>query len=122
MRSSAAQRRACRCEGNDAVKLYRPDDFTGNKAWDALDIERFDAATVRLHWTDKSYIWHVNDGPEVFILLTGSVRMHYRDANGVEDFFDMVPGDAVHCREGDNHKAEPLVPSRIMVIESPGSI
>ncbi len=41
-------------------------DFAGQTAWDALDIAAIDDATVRLHWADAPYIWHVNDGEEVF--------------------------------------------------------
>lgn len=97
-------------------------DFTGDNAWDALDIERIDLASVRLHWTDEAYIWHVNDGPEVFVLLAGHVRMHFRDADGITQSINMVPGDVFHCQEGDSHRAEPLVPSRILVVERAGSI
>ena len=104
------------------MQIHRPAEFEGRRAWDALDIEQFDAATVRLHWTDEAYIWHVNDGPEVFVLLTGRIRMHFRDQDGSERHVDMAPGDVAHCREGDAHKAEPLEPSRILVIERPGSI
>jgi mannose-6-phosphate isomerase-like protein (cupin superfamily) len=104
------------------MRILRAEGFTGAKAWDALDIECFDAATVRLHWTDRAYIWHVNDGPEVFAVLTGQVRMHRRDAEGVETHIDLRPGDVAHCVEGDIHRAEPLVPSRVLVVERPGSI
>ncbi len=58
-------------------------EFTGKTAWDALNIERIDDATVRLHWTDAPYKWHVNDGPEVFVVLDGEVDMHVRQ-NGRE--------------------------------------
>ncbi|WP_420418237.1 hypothetical protein [Pacificispira sp.] len=104
------------------MRHIQPSQFTGNRPWAALDIERFDAATVRLHWTDEAYIWHVNDGPEVFALLTGAVRMHIRDAAGDETHIDMAPGDIIHCTEGDEHRAEPLEPSRILVVERPGSV
>ena len=99
-----------------------PTDFTGKKAWDALDLTRIDDATVRLHWTDEAYIWHVNDGPEVFVLLAGSVRMHFRHPDGREDSIDMAPGEVFHCEDGDAHRAEPLEPSRILVVERAGSI
>ncbi|MDW3204539.1 MAG: cupin [Alphaproteobacteria bacterium] len=104
------------------MRQIKPGNFTGDRPWAALDIEAFDAATVRLHWTDEAYVWHVNDGPEVFVLLSGSVRMHSRGADGAETHIDMVPGDVVHCRQGDEHRAEPLEPSRILVVERPGSI
>lgn len=104
------------------MRFIRASEFTGQEAWEACDIERFDAATVRLHWTDKAYIWHENDGPEVFAVLDGCVRMHWRDHAGEEQFQDMHPGDLAHCTEGDVHKAEPLKPARVLVIERPGSI
>ena len=34
-------------------------------------------ATVRLHWTDQPYQWHVNDGDEVFAVLDGEVAVSY---------------------------------------------
>lgn len=104
------------------MRFLRASDYTGATAWDALDIERFQAASVRLHWTDKAYIWHENDGPEVFAVLDGRVRMHWRDEAGREDLQEMLPGDLVHCTVGDVHKAEPIGPARVLVIETPGSI
>ena len=65
------------------MRKIAPQDFTGARAWAALDIERFTrATTVRLHWTDEAYKWHVNDGPEVFVVLDGEVDMHCRGATG----------------------------------------
>ncbi|MDF1747558.1 MAG: cupin [Alphaproteobacteria bacterium] len=104
------------------MRHIKPKDFTGTRAWDALDIETIDTATIRLHWTDKSYIWHINDGPEVFVLLDGSLRMHFRHPDGREDSLLMTPGDIVHCEAGDSHKAEPLTTCRILVAERSGSI
>lgn len=49
------------------MRIIRSKEFTAGRAWGATEIERIAAATVRLHWTDESYVWHVNDGPEVFI-------------------------------------------------------
>ena len=46
-------------------------DFTGTAAWDALPIEQIEGATLRLHWSDAPYKWHINDGPEVFVVLDG---------------------------------------------------
>jgi mannose-6-phosphate isomerase-like protein (cupin superfamily) len=64
------------------VQVIRPSEFTGTKPWQAIDIERIDDATVRLHWTDAPYKWHVNDGPKVFAVLSGEVNMHTRDKDG----------------------------------------
>jgi hypothetical protein len=60
------------------MKFVTPRDFTANTAWDALPIAEIEGATIRLHWTDRPYLWHVNDGAEVFVVLDGAVTMHYR--------------------------------------------
>ena len=60
------------------MKFVTPRDFAAAKAWDALPIAEIEGATIRLHWTDRPYIWHVNDGAEVFVVLAGAVTMHYR--------------------------------------------
>ena len=52
--------------------------FRADRAWGALDLAEIDGATVRLHWTDTPYEWHVNDGTEVFVVLDGAVDMLYR--------------------------------------------
>ncbi|MEK0165467.1 cupin domain-containing protein [Phaeobacter sp. JH20_36] len=95
--------------------------FTGEKAWDALDIERISDATVRLHWTDAPYKWHVNDGPEVFVVLDGEVDMHVR-IDGAERILRLLPGDIFHAESGDEHVAHPDGPVRALVIETAGSI
>jgi hypothetical protein len=37
--------------------------WIADNAWGAVDLLDLDDATVRLHWTDAPYVWHVNDGP-----------------------------------------------------------
>lgn len=60
------------------MRVIRSKDFTATRAWEADDIANMDGTTVRLHWTDQPYKWHVNDGEEVFAVLDGTVDMHYR--------------------------------------------
>lgn len=103
------------------MKIYHPRQFTADKPWGALELERFDDATVRLHWTDKAYVWHVNDGPEIFVVLDGTVEMHVRGQAG-EAIHRLSPGDVFHAQAGDQHKAIPLGQARILVIERTGSI
>ncbi len=95
--------------------------FTGEAAWDALDIAKIEGATVRLHWADQPYVWHVNDGAEVFAILDGAVDMHYRDGAG-EHVKHMAAGDIFHAETGDEHVAHPIGEARILVIEKKGSI
>nr|WP_281016668.1 MULTISPECIES: hypothetical protein [unclassified Minwuia] len=102
--------------------MIRPNEYTGESAWDALDIEKFDTATVRLHWTDQPYIWHVNDGPEVFVVVDGRVDMKVRDASGTVTVHRLEPGDIFHAQAGDEHVAHPLGGARVLVVERAGSI
>jgi mannose-6-phosphate isomerase-like protein (cupin superfamily) len=95
--------------------------FTGSRPWDALDIAEIDEATVRLHWTDAPYVWHVNDGPEVFVVLDGAVDMHYRE-DGQERVERITPGRVCCVDIGDEHVARPAPTARILVIERKGSI
>lgn len=103
------------------MKTYRPSSFTGTRAWDAIDIERIDDATVRLHWTDQPYKWHVNDGPEVFAVLDGAVNMHVR-VEGREEVVELTTGDVFHAEAGDEHVAHPKGAARVLVIECSGSV
>jgi mannose-6-phosphate isomerase-like protein (cupin superfamily) len=86
----------------------------------ARDIAAIENATVRLHWTDTAYHWHVNEVPEVFVVLDGLVRMHFRN-NGREDCVELTPGDVFRADAGDEHYAEPIGEARILVIEQRGS-
>ncbi|MBW4089506.1 MAG: cupin [Proteobacteria bacterium] len=103
------------------MRVIRPSDFAPDTAWDALDIARIDPATVRLHWTDQPYKWHVNDGPEVFVVLDGIVDMHTSDATGARTH-RLHPGDIFHAEDGDEHVAHPLGAARVLVIERAGSV
>ncbi|WP_416899977.1 MAG: cupin domain-containing protein [Minwuia sp.] len=104
------------------MRVIRSTEFTAPEAWAALDIERIDDATVRLHWTDKPYVWHVNDGPEVFAVMDGEVDMHTRDGDNAESVTRLAAGDIFHAEAGDAHVAHPRGAARILVIERAGSI
>lgn len=95
--------------------------FTGARAWDALPIAEIEGASVRLHWTDQPYVWHVNDGDEAFVVLDGSVTMHYRRDGEVRQR-TMMPGDICHAGAGDEHVAHPHGAARVLVIEKKGSV
>lgn len=96
-------------------------EFTGTQAWDALDIDTIEGATVRLHWTDAPYKWHINDGAEVFVVLDGAVDMHVR-VDGAERIHRLEVGDIFHAEDGDEHVAHPVGVARVLVIEKAGSV
>ena len=103
------------------MRVITPRDYVGERAWAALDIEALDRATVRLHWTDAPYKWHVNDGPEVFVVLDGEVEMRVRDADG-ERAITLNVGDVFHAEDGDEHVAHPNGAARVLVIEREDSV
>lgn len=103
------------------MKIVDPSSFRADRAWGALDIAAIEGATVRLHWTDRPYRWHVNDGEEVFVVLDGAVRMHYREG-GEEKSVRLRAGDIFHAGRGEAHRAEPEGEARILVIERAGSV
>ncbi len=96
--------------------------FIGKHSWDALNIAQIEGVTIRLHWTDKPYVWHKNDGDEVFVVLDGQIRMHYIH-NETEYQKILNPGDICYLQVGEEHVAHPQGGSaRILVIEKNGSV
>lgn len=95
--------------------------FTADRAWGARDLAQVEGASVRLHWTDQPYVWHVNDGAEVFVVLDGAVEMRYREA-GEEKAVRLGPADIFIAEAGDEHLAHPIGAARILVVERKGSV
>jgi mannose-6-phosphate isomerase-like protein (cupin superfamily) len=95
--------------------------FKAERAWGARDIAEVEGASIRLHWTNEPYRWHINDGPEVFVVLDGSVRMHYR-VDGKEYDVLLRAGGMFVADVGDEHVARPEGEARILVIEKKGSL
>ncbi|CAG9216473.1 Cupin [Paraburkholderia tropica] len=107
------------------MKIIRSKNFTAERAWGALDIANLNGTTVRLHWTDQPYKWHVNDGEEVFAVLDGIVEMHYRERSGEgisEHVAVLETGDVFYAQVGCEHVAHPRGEARILVIEKEGSV
>lgn len=102
------------------MTVFRAKDFRAERAWGALDIAKMNGISVRLHWTDQPYHWHVNDGQEVFVILDGRVQMHVRRA-GQEDVIDLQTGDVFFADFGCEHVAHPQGEARILVVEHAGS-
>lgn len=96
-------------------------EFCALTAWDALPVATINGVTVRLHWTDKPYQWHVNDGEEVFVVMDGRVCMKYR-RDGVEHERVLEVGEIFHATEGCEYVAHPVGVARMLVIEREGSV
>ena len=103
------------------MKIVRANEFKAERAWGAIDIANMGGITTRLHWTDAPYKWHVNDGEEVFAVLSGIVDMHYRE-NGIEKVVELRTGDVFFAGIGCEHVAHPRGEARILVVENEGSV
>ncbi|WP_116135386.1 cupin [Trinickia diaoshuihuensis] len=95
--------------------------FTASRAWGARDIATMNGISVRLHWTDAPYEWHVNDGEEVFAVMDGQVRMDWREQGDVRSVL-LNAGDIFFASAGMEHVAHPVGEARILVIEKQGSV
>lgn len=103
------------------MRTIRSKEFKGSQAWEAMEIANMNGITTRLHWTDAPYIWHVNEGQEVFAVLDGEVEMDYR-LDGADNRVQLGPGDIFFASTGTEHVAKPLGEARILVVESQGSV
>ncbi|MEZ5758203.1 MAG: hypothetical protein R3D86_08280 [Emcibacteraceae bacterium] len=103
------------------MEIIKSKNFKANKAWGARDIANMGGITTRLHWTDKPYVWHINEGEEVFAVLDGTVEMFYRE-NGDEKSVLLDVGDIFYAGIGTEHVAHPRGEARILVIEKEGSV
>ena len=103
------------------MKIFESKKFTGEKAWQAIDVANMNGVTTRIHWTDAPYKWHVNDGEEVFAVLDGAVEMRYRE-NGAERSVRLGAGDVFFADAGCEHVAHPIGEARILVVEKEGSV
>lgn len=103
------------------MKIIKSKEFTAKKAWGALDITNLNGTTIRLHWTDQPYQWHINDGEEVFAVMDGIVEMHYKEAGIIKKVL-LNTGDIFHATTGTEHVAHPQGEARVLVIEKEGSI
>jgi mannose-6-phosphate isomerase-like protein (cupin superfamily) len=106
---------------NGGVTVVRSKAFTAAHAWDAIDVANLQGVSVRVHWTDKPYVWHVNDGQEVFAVLDGCVEMRFRN-RGAERSVTLDAGDVFYAPPGTEHVAHPVGEARVLVVEMEGSI
>jgi mannose-6-phosphate isomerase-like protein (cupin superfamily) len=103
------------------MQVIRAKDYTATVAWEALEVASMKGITTRLHWTNKAYKWHTNDGQEVFVVLDGNVTMHY-EQQGKHTSALLDIGDLFYASIGTKHYAEPIGEARVLVIEQQGSI
>ena len=103
------------------MRIIKSKEFKPKNAWDSQLISNMNGTTVKIHWTDKPYIWHINDGDDVFAVLDGKVKMFYKQ-DAKEKSAILESGDIFYASVGTEHYAHPIGEARILVIEKEGSI
>lgn len=103
------------------MEIIRSREFKPSRPWAAKDIANMSGITTRLHWTDKPYKWHINEGEEVFVVLSGVVNMHYK-LDGKVLVANLQAADIFYATVGTEHVAHPVGEARILVIETAGSV
>ncbi|WP_100641266.1 cupin domain-containing protein [Alteromonas facilis] len=103
------------------MDIIRSKEFVAEKPWGAKKIASMNNISTSLHWTDKPYKWHVNDGEEVFVVLDGSVKMFYKEGQH-ERMAVLNVGDIFYASIGTEHVAHPIGEARILVVETEGSV
>ncbi|MCP4923328.1 MAG: cupin [bacterium] len=103
------------------MKIIRGKNFKADRAWGSLEIANMKGVTTKLHWTDKPYKWHINEGEEVFVVIDGIVEMHYKE-DGSEKVVLLESGDIFFASIGCEHVAHPKGEAIILVVESEGSV
>ncbi|WXU00344.1 MAG: hypothetical protein Ctma_1058 [Catillopecten margaritatus gill symbiont] len=103
------------------MDIIHSKEFTSNTPWDSINIANMGGITTRLHWTNKAYKWHTNEGDEVFVVLDGQVKMLYR-VDGEEKSTLLNEGDIFYATEGTEHVAHPVGEVRVLVVEKEGSV
>jgi mannose-6-phosphate isomerase-like protein (cupin superfamily) len=106
---------------NITMKIYRSDKFKADAPWGSVQIANMDGITTRLHWTNKPYKWHINDGEEVFAVMHGEVDMHFKEKGEIK-VVRLNAGDIFYASIGTEHVAHPIDEARVLVIEKEDSI
>lgn len=102
------------------MKIVNASVFKADRPWGAIDLAEMNGVTIRVHWTDAPYHWHVNTGEEVFAVLDGVVDMHVRQGQE-EQVFRLEAGHVFVAHVGCAHYADPIGEARILVVEHAGS-
>lgn len=102
-----------------SARIVRGAAFTADRAWGSTQVADFDGLAASIHWTDAAYPWHVNDGAELFVVLAGTVDMHWRRPGDDAQVATLGPGDAWSGQAGLEHRAVPHGEARVLVLEAP---
>jgi mannose-6-phosphate isomerase-like protein (cupin superfamily) len=102
-----------------SARILRAGTYTADRAWGSTRVAAFGELEARVHWTDAGYPWHANEGDELFVVLAGTVDMHWRTPGGPEQVATLAAGDVWSGVAGIEHRAVPHGEARVLVLETP---
>lgn len=102
-----------------SATLLRGARYTADRPWGSTVVARFGDLEASVHWADAGYPWHVNDGDELFVVLDGTVEMHWRAPGGDAQTATLAAGDVWSGKAGVEHRAIPHGEARVLVLETP---
>ena len=91
--------------------------LVGPSDWSGPTYSGFGDAAVKLRWIKDAYKWHMNDGPEIFLVLDGTVDMHVRCGGQQAVVQRLSSGQMILIGDGEEHVAYPQGEARILVVE-----
>jgi mannose-6-phosphate isomerase-like protein (cupin superfamily) len=102
-----------------SATVLRGAGYTAERAWGSTVVATFGDIEASVHWTDAGYPWHANDGDELFVVLAGTVDMHWRPPGGPVQVATLEAGDLWSGKAGIEHRAVPRGQARVLVMETP---
>jgi mannose-6-phosphate isomerase-like protein (cupin superfamily) len=99
------------------MRTFDTQALKGPKDWSGPTYSGFGNVSVKLRWVRDAYQWHRNDGPEVFLVLDGTVDMHVRSGDGRPVVHRLTAGEMIFIEDGEEHIAYPCGEARILVVE-----
>jgi mannose-6-phosphate isomerase-like protein (cupin superfamily) len=96
---------------------------TFNEHWSPRIVGHLNGQHVKLAKFQGPFVWHHHaDADEMFLVLSGSFRMDYRDASGTELSMEIGPGEFVIVPRGMEHRPHADSECSVLLFEPAGTL
>jgi mannose-6-phosphate isomerase-like protein (cupin superfamily) len=86
--------------------------------WHPRVIAELNGQHVRVVKLQGEFVWHKHDNEdELFLVLSGSLRLKHRNEAGVEQTLTLDPGECVVVPRGTEHKPEAAEEVHVLLFE-----